>query len=319
MNERGVALIIVILIISVIVALTLQFNIATRSEIDEAANLSDTIKLLSIAKSGFHGGEGLLMEDDNNYDTLTEDWAKSGLISQMSGSFFSDGAFDLAIKDEAGKIPLNKLVDGTAYNEVIRELLTRFLSQPEFNLDEQDLHDIVDAIKDWIDADNETTGFGAENAYYQGLEVPYSCKNGPLSSIDELLMVKGMTKEIYYGTEEKPGMQHYVTIHGDGKINLNTAPPLVLRALDNEITDDMVEDMDEYRKDENNDLSGQSWYKDVTGMANISIEPDLITTKSNTFTITATGYFGNMKTLIIGVVERNSQTKTVKVLSWKVN
>lgn len=318
MNNRGVALIIVILMISIIVAVTLQLNVASRSEIYEAANLADTIRLTYIAKSGFNGGEALLVEDDNEFDSLNEDWAKSRLISQMSGSFFSEGAFDLGIVDEAGKIQINKLVNGNEYNENMRELLIRFLSLPDFNLDEQELNDIVDAIKDWIDSDNELTGFGAENAYYKGLDVPYSCKNGPLSSIEELLMIKGITKDIYYGTEGKPGIQSYITIQGDGKININTAPALILRALDAEITEDMVIEMDEFRKDENNDLSNASWYKNVTGMANISILPELTTTKSNTFKIISTGYLDKMNSRITGVIERQSKSKKVKILSWKV-
>lgn len=318
MNNRGVALIIVILMISIIVAVTLQLNVASRSEIYEAANLADTIRLMYIAKSGFNGGEALLVEDDNEFDSLNEDWAKSRLISQMSGSFFSEGAFDLGIVDEAGKIQINKLVNGNEYNENMRELLIRFLSLPDFNLDEQELNDIVDAIKDWIDSDNELTGFGAENAYYNGLDVPYSCKNGPLSSIEELLMIKGITKDIYYGTEGKPGIQSYITIHGDGKININTAPALILRALDDAITEDMVIEMDEFRKDENNDLSNASWYKNVTGMANISILPELTTTKSNTFKIISTGYLDKMNSRITGVIERQSKSKKVKILSWKV-
>ena len=90
----------------------------------------------------------------------------------MSGAFFQSGAFDLKIEDEAGKIPLNKLVAGNEYNAEIQDVLLRFFELPDFDLDEQQVRDIVDAIKDWIDEDDEITGFGAENAYYQGLDSP---------------------------------------------------------------------------------------------------------------------------------------------------
>ncbi len=52
-NDKGFALILTILIISLIVALTLQFNISIRSELHAAANLRDSIKLGCIARSGF--------------------------------------------------------------------------------------------------------------------------------------------------------------------------------------------------------------------------------------------------------------------------
>jgi len=70
MNERGVALILVILMISVIVAVTLHLNILSRSGIYEAANLGDGIQATCVAKSGFYAGEALLREDKNSFDSL---------------------------------------------------------------------------------------------------------------------------------------------------------------------------------------------------------------------------------------------------------
>jgi len=318
-DNKGIALILVLLIISIIVAVTLQFNIASRSAVYGAADLADTFKLMYIAKSGFFGAEALLIEDDNEFDSLNEDWAQSALISNISSAFFQSGAFDLRIEDEAGKLPLNKLVEGIEFNVRTQDMLVRFLGLSDFDLDEQQVRDIVDAIKDWIDEDDEITGFGAENAYYQGLDTPYECKNGPLDSVDELLRIKGITDTLYYGTEDSPGLASFITLHGDGRININTAPALVLRSLDDEITDDMVAEMEEFRKDENNDLSDPLWYKNVTGMAAISIDEELVTTASSIFKITSTGYLDTMNLTACGVVERQRQQKKTKILSWKVD
>lgn len=318
-NNNGVALIIVLLMISIIIAITLQLNIASRSEIYEASNLKDGIKLLYIAKSGFYMGEALLLEDDNDYDALNEDWAKLAQISAGSGVLFDEGYFKLNIEDESGKIQINKLVKDNKYNHNIEDLLIRFLKLPEFNLDEQEVDDIVDAIKDWIDEDDEVTGFGAEDIYYKGLGKPYPCKNGPLDSIEELLMIKGITRDIYYGTDESPGIANYMTIYGDGKININTAPNLILRALAGGITEEMISDMDDYRRNEESNLSEPTWYKNVTGMANITIDSGLITTKSNTFKIVSRGYLDNMSKKVTGVIERQTKNKTDKTLSWKVD
>ena len=319
LNNRGVALIIVILMISVIIAITLQLNISSRSEIYESANLSNGIKLVYIAKSGFYGGKALLNEDTNDFDSLNEDWAKAELLSAGSGTLFDEGYFKLTIVDESGKIQINKLVDGNEYNEDISELLIRFLSLAEFDLDEQEVRDIVDAIKDWIDEDNEVTGFGAENMYYDGLDKPYSCKNGPLDCIDELLMIKGITRELYFGTDKTSGIASYLTIYGDGKININTAPKLILSALASEITAEMVSDMDEYRKNEDNNLSESSWYINVPGMAGITIDSCLISTSSSIFKITSTGYLNDMRKKVSGMIDRNVAGRTIKMLSWRVD
>ena len=315
LNNRGVALILVILMISVIIAVTLQLNISSRSEIYEAANLSDGIKLAYVAKSGFYVGEALLMGDINDFDSLNEDWAKPDLISAGSGSLFNEGHFKLDIEDESGKIQINELVN----NDKIEKLLTRFLNLPEFDLSEEDIRDIVDAIKDWIDEDDEVTGFGAEDIYYEGLEDPYTCKNGPLDCIDELLMVKGISRDLLYGADETPGIAGYFTIHGSGKVNINTARKLMLGALAGEITEEMTSDMDDYRMNEENSLSEPAWYKKVTGMAGITIDSGLISTNSNTFRITSTGYLNDMSKKVSGVIERNRTDKTAKILSWRVD
>ena len=189
-----------------------------------------------------------------------------GKISLQSNTLFTDGYFIARIEDEDGKIPLNKLVNGNDYNPEIKEILTRLLSQPEFGLDEENVTEIVDSIKDWISpADNP-----ADDAYYASLNPPYETKNAPLDCIEELLMVKGITKEIFYGTKDKPALAGYVTTDSDGVININTAPKMVLRSLSAEISPELADSMDEYRTTEGNDLSSYQWYKHVPGMANVS-------------------------------------------------
>ncbi|MCX5851769.1 MAG: general secretion pathway protein GspK [Deltaproteobacteria bacterium] len=317
-NERGIALILVILILSVIVAVTIQLNLSSRAEVYEAANMRDGITLTYIAKSGFNGGRVLLKEDMNNFDSLTEDWAQAGAVSAASGSLFDDGYFSLAIEDETGKIQVNSLVPGSGFNPDVEAVLLRFLSLSEFGLTEEEARDIVDAIKDWIDEDDEVTGFGAEDLYYRGLNPPYRCKNGPMDCIDELLMVKGVTRELYYGEGEVPGICKFLSVHGNGKININTAPKVVFKALSVDITDEMASEMDAYRRDEANELSQPGWYRSVQGMADITIPNTIITSKGSVFSITSTGYLNTMTRTVTGIVEKNTENRTLKLLSWNV-
>jgi type II secretory pathway component PulK len=115
---------------------------------------------------------------------------------------------------------------------------------------------IVNCILDWIDVDDQPHVEGAETEYYQTLTPPYAAKNGPLDDISELLLIKGMTPQIYYGisaTNYQPsyysqqrnrfgqqaapmptamvGMTDLFTPLSDGKININTAPAEVLQLL----------------------------------------------------------------------------------------
>ena len=99
-NQRGVALILVLLMVSIIVALTIQLNRSQRSEIYEAANLSDGIRLRYVAQSAFYAGEAILLTDKNAFDALTEDWARTEMLALKSEGLFDNASFRLLIEDE---------------------------------------------------------------------------------------------------------------------------------------------------------------------------------------------------------------------------
>jgi len=61
--------------------------------------------------------------------------------------------------------------------------------------------EIADAILDWIDDDDEPRQYGVESSYYESLSPGYRCGNGPLKSLDELLLVKDVTFEALFGRD----------------------------------------------------------------------------------------------------------------------
>ena len=61
--------------------------------------------------------------------------------------------------------------------------------------------DISEAIFDWIDDDADLREHGAENEYYQQLAPPYECKNGKLETLDELLLIRGITPQLLFGED----------------------------------------------------------------------------------------------------------------------
>ena len=64
--------------------------------------------------------------------------------------------------------------------------------------------DIVAAILDWRDADNAATPGGAEAEYYSTLKPPSLPRNGPFLTTRELTMVRGVTSELFLGTNRRP-------------------------------------------------------------------------------------------------------------------
>lgn len=61
--------------------------------------------------------------------------------------------------------------------------------------------EISEAIFDWIDEDDEQRTYGAENEYYQSLAPPYECKNAKIETLDELLLIRGITPQILFGED----------------------------------------------------------------------------------------------------------------------
>lgn len=328
-DEKGIALILTITLIGLIVILTLQFSKSIRTGLYETINFDNGIKLGVIAKSGFNCVLAVLQKDGSGVDSLQDDWAKLNQdeISLYSSMLFdNDGMFQVEVTDLAGKIQINRLINLTGeqkgeYNEKQKTILESLLKlkMSDFNLEEEDVEDILNAIKDWIDEDDEVTGFGAEDSYYQSLDHPYSCRNAPFESLEELLLVKGITPELFYGTEDGtekiPGISGYLTIYGDGKININTADAIVLQALSEDLDESLIEELDDYRRNENNDLSNADWYKTALGTSGDYIDPMLITTKSSYFEITSIGVRETGSKGVRGIVRRSG--KTLTILSWK--
>ena len=105
------------------------------------------------------------------------------------------------------------------------------------DVDPSDGDVIVDSILDWIDADDLTRLNGAESDYYLSLSPPYRAKNAPLDRVEELLLIRGVTPELFQGTPERtktrpgPDLRNLFTTTTSGTINVNTASAIVLEAM----------------------------------------------------------------------------------------
>lgn len=61
--------------------------------------------------------------------------------------------------------------------------------------------ELADCIMDWLDEDDEPRPYGAESEYYSTLPTPYEPANGPVTSVEELLLVNGMTPTLLFGAD----------------------------------------------------------------------------------------------------------------------
>lgn len=317
-RNSGFALIVTLLVVVLIVAVTLEIGTSARSRVHGAINLTDAVRLENAARSGVEIALAVLLEDARatEWDSLRESWADPASLSAGAAGLFPDARMELAIRDRSGRLQVNLLVDDAGnYRPAHRAMLRRLLGAKEFGLDPAAADSLVDAIKDWIDPDDKVTGFGAESAHYLSLKAPRACRNGPLASLEELLMVRGVTRELFYGTREQPGISRYLTVHGDGRVNINTADPQVLCAMSDEITLPLAERMAAYRDSAGGLLGDALWYRGVPGMGDITLDPERVTTSSTHFEIVSAASLDRLESRVAALVERGGSS--VKLLSWK--
>lgn len=309
------ALLITIMILSLLVLVTVQFHRSSWHNFRVSTNFKIHNQLRTISDSGIHIASTILQSDleTDQLDTPTDVWAR--VQDEELGTFFEDASLRLTINDLGGRLPINSIVADEADTDevylVFRAILKSLLLSDNFDFDtETDAEALLDAITDWIDADDEQSEYGAESDYYQSLDKSYDCENAPLRYTEELLLIKGITPELLYGTEDKPGLIDFITVYDtDGKININTVNPGLLRSFDILITDEMVDNFISFREEEANRfiLEDTSWYQSVEGWpADIVLEDKLLSSQSRFFQITSRASHDTFQVTKIVDLERSS-------------
>jgi general secretion pathway protein K len=351
-NNRGIALLLVISVTTILIAAALEYNRRARFAVLSAAAARDRLTLSQMAASGINAAMALLAKDraESNIDSLQEDWANPEKISELLNEIpFDDGTLTVTISDEMGRIQVNALVtfpDSRNFNESQRQLLERYfntlMDASEETPEDSQPPAIINSLKDWLDSgdDDAITGLsGAESAYYQDLSPAYPCRNGPIADINELLLVKGITPELFYGSTETPGVADALTVYGmtpgagtsftfSGKININTAGlPVLVSMLPSENAD-LALAFFEWRQEaatdkDAADLSDPTWYKNIPGFSAMNLDTNLITTASDTFRIVSAAKVNDITLATTAVVQRLQDKKTgkwtCKILSYQAD
>ncbi len=238
-SRRGAVLLLVLWLIVAISLLGVSFSAAIRTEVSAARNVIDQKQGYYLARVGVEYAVYKILESQSAFSQPQnlEELDPEHVPDVLAGSStlqMENGTAEIEIIDETGKINLNAPVD-QSFSDLVYNLLIMVGVDPE-RADE-----VTDSIIDWRDPDDYPSPSGAESDYYQSLPDPYRAKNGNFDVPDELLLVKGVTPEIYYGrkgqTEDGQkvdlyGLQKYFTTFVVGNaINVNSAPLPVLAAL----------------------------------------------------------------------------------------
>ncbi len=342
-SDSGMALLSTLTVIALLMVVSLELNRRARNTVSAAAVSRDRFAITQMLLSGMHAATAMLVEDkrQSQIDSLQEDWANPEKVAAvMQDLTFDEGQLEVAISDERSRIQVNALVtfpEGRDFDVYQPNLWRRFLTAALLAQEQTEVSDpvntIVNSLKDWLDSgdDDAITGLtGAESDYYQDQDPPYTTRNGPLPHIAELLQVQGVTGELFYGTEDVPGVAEFITVSGmstgrgngvffDGKININTAQLPVLTALLAETDAELATAIEAYRIQKNgevfaHDLTGAQWYKNVPGAGDVSIEEALITDRSDLFRVTAIAQLRELSMGLTGIVKRVRDPETGQIL-----
>jgi len=359
-NNRGVALFITLALISVLTAAAFEVGRRTGKAVSRSAATLDLFQAREMALSGVQLAMGILATDaeKNDIDSLQEAWANpEKLAKAVTALEIPSGNLTLSITDELGKIQMNALLDafpGNAFNENQRKLWLHMLDMiisGDKSEDDRNPAEIIDSLKDWLDSgdDDAITGVsGAESDYYESLDPPIYCTNGPLTTLDELYLIKGITENFLqwgkadlesafksdsdliqgatsldlgpffsvYGmddTDKKKGRFSF-----PGTININTAGVEVLSFMLPSGMEDQASELVDFRLEKEPDSDGfinaldKGWYKQViplSGKEKQAFE-NIVTYSSNLFRATAVADVNGHIVTLSGIIKREKKEKT---------
>lgn len=345
-RSQGTILIITLWILTLLSAIAVSLTYRMSMELKMSSNELNRDRVFSIAKAGVVQAVSVLNKDDNGYDSLNERWsnysAEMYRVNLFKDIFVGDGKFNVSyvyesdiftgnnkmlygMQDEERKININK-----AEQNVLESLPGM---SPEIAL----------SIRAWRgDAKlaQEPDVLSKEDAYYQALDKPYKRKGKDFECIEELSLVHGITPDMLYGKDlngdgvidvNEQGLIKYLTIYGDGLVNINTADMTVLRAIG--FTEDLVYRIMRFRLgyDETLGTADDGVFGDVGNIADsmeqfeplmsserelISQKQPLLTVKSRYYTAYVEGSISdNVKSRVTAVIDKESEEGN-QIVRW---
>ncbi len=236
-NERGVALIVVLWIFIFLFVVAFDFSSSVREEANAVHRYRDETEGYYLALAGFQKGlyDFLNVNLNPNQSAAKPLQPNQPPADLFDGSWregtLGTGAYRVRLMDEGGKINLNRIDENG-----LRRVFTNIdIGEPLRSI-------LVDSIMDWRDSDDLHRINGAESDYYRSLTPPYTAKNGPFDTVEELLWVRGVTPSVFFGetgderaqgnNARRIGLREIFTVDSPvDRVNLRTASAEVIHAI----------------------------------------------------------------------------------------
>jgi general secretion pathway protein K len=307
-SEHGVALLVTLMALALMTLLVMDFTTAAALGYRSAAGQANQLRAEYLARSAISVGLSLLATDSQQdalartpHDGLDEAWSQPFPPVPLGG-----GSAQVSIMDEARKININLLVNqrtgqlNPVYVGIVERLLANVGVSPQ----------LVPAIIDWLDPDSVESPGGAEATYYLTLTPPYEPRNGPMPTIGDLRMIRGVDDATFFV------LQRYLTAAPEPRVNINTAPPEVIAALLPQLSANpsLVKQIVQARMVQ--PFLVITDVGNLAGMGELGVPlMRLITTRSFYFTVRGMGTYAGARARIVATFRRNANG-TAMLANW---
>jgi general secretion pathway protein K len=319
-KQQGFVIIVVLCMIICLAVLLVGFNYQSRTNLRAVGDFQESAQALNCAKAGLNIAIAAIKAPD---DTNTKKTPTNLFLDEYTFDI-GEGNCSVTITEENAKLNVNLLKgkngkpDRTRIEQVLR--LIDLLNKEEAGYSHIG-YGLVPAIIDWTDSDDNVRHLpfikyentGAESGYYNNLETPYGCRNGSLETTEELLLVKGITQDVF------ERMRDFITVYGDGKININHASKRVIESLSEKMDATLARIIVDRRKFK--PFESIAELRDVPGMTD-----GIYNTINKTVTVNPTDQYchvisranaGNQSSTVEAILRKNMKTRNVEIILYK--
>jgi general secretion pathway protein K len=316
-NDRdGAVLVVVLLVLAAASFLIMESAMSLRVDYANAATSRVSTSGGNLLLSGYTVASELLMEDlrvkGDNEDHRFDVWNDLGIMLESFSDSLQSGDLSGSITPENSRISLKTLSSTTDDAKQMGEVFVRLLEGLCSSHDiEADPKKYLASIKIWAGAKDTLR----DADWYRGRKIGYDIPKPPFSSPDELALVHwdGVEQEdvrkIYYGANGIPGLREFVTVWGNGKININTAPDAILAAIisQSDLRESFVTEVKKYRNNGANQFSTARYKTLASGLGvDMSAFPSrIIVVKSKAFRVSLSALVGAGRVNSTAVIGRS--------------
>ncbi|MBN1803782.1 MAG: type II secretion system minor pseudopilin GspK [Sedimentisphaerales bacterium] len=318
--NNGFVLVVVLCMVIMLGVLLFGFNYKSRAGLLTVDDMRKSGQALNCARAGLNIAIAAVRD---NEDIKTNDRLGKFLSGEDAVSL-NEGKCSIFVTDESGRLNINMLVDENG--RINRAVIDRFLrlidlinreNYGDFSIS----YGLVPSIIDWIDRDDKVTflpfvkneNSGVESEYYSNLTPPYRCSNKPFEVTEELLLVKGVTQQVF------EHLKDFITTRGDEQININWASKYVIQSLSENMDPVLAQMIIDRRKIK--PFGSVKELRNIPGMTDSIYQSirEIVTVSPSKryYRVKSEGTVDGLSYTTFAVLHKDAKTKNIDVILYK--